>query len=184
MVDELIFKPRPPALASIGRRLAAYVADAGYAFVAIALLQLSLRSVNPLLASPNLDGFTIHRWVFLTVTVPLVAYFALAFGGPNGATMGMRWMHIRVRGLDSVAVPWSRAFARALVLLIPFELNHIVLFYPRPITSDPHPGFRIGFVVVWAAVGLYLFVAWRSPLRQGPHDLVAHTIVERVPADA
>ncbi|MGH7637269.1 MAG: RDD family protein, partial [Gemmatimonadaceae bacterium] len=169
--------PETP-LASVPCRATAYVLDVGIAFVALLALQAVLYPVNPLLQSDDsAGGMMLHGWVTLTVTVPVAIFFAVSWASPAGATPGMRLLHIRVRGVSGESVPMWRALVRAVVLLVPFEVNHAVLFYPEPMWDMPSPGYRSGFIVVYALMLIYLAVTLWTPKRQGPHDLAAGTIV-------
>lgn len=123
------------------------------------------------------SGIMLHGWVTLTVTVPIVIFFGVSWSSRSGATPGMRLMQIRVRTFSDESVPPARALLRGLILLLPFELNHAVLFYPEPIWDSPSPGFRSGFLAVYALVLIYLAVTLWTRRRQGPHDLAARTIV-------
>lgn len=170
------------ALARIPRRLGAYAIDVVLTFAGVVALQAVLLPINPLLggvASPS--GVLLHGWVTLTVTLLLVLFFGWRWSSASGATPGMRLLRLRVRSASGGGpVTPGRALLRALVLLIPFELNHAVLFHPQPIWDDASPGFRMGFVVVYALLVLYLAVTLRTARRQGPHDLAAGTIVSRM----
>jgi uncharacterized RDD family membrane protein YckC len=168
-----------PTLASVPRRIAAYGIDVGIAFVALLAFQALLYPVNPLLRGTAVSGNTLHGWVTLTVTIPTLIFFGLSWASPSGATPGMRLMHLRVRSAEGERVPYSCALLRGVVLLASFEVNHVVLFYPQPIWDAPSPGFRSGFLAVYALVLIYLGVTLLTPRRQGPHDLAAGTIVIR-----
>jgi uncharacterized RDD family membrane protein YckC len=166
------------ALASLRRRCAAYGLDIVVALAGILVLQAVLYAVNPLLRgnSPP-SSAALHAWVTLTVTLPIATVFGLSWASVSGATPGMRFLRLRVRTPSGDRVSRAHALIRALVLLVPFELNHAVLFYPQPIWSSELPGFRAGFLAVYGLVLTYLVVTWRMPMRQGPHDLAAGTIV-------
>jgi len=120
-------------------------------------------------------GPNLHLWVFATVTVPVLLYFGFFFR--RGHTVGMRALGLRVQGADGASLSAARAFLRAAVLLVPFEVNHIVAFYPQPVWLDDPPGFRMAYLAVYAVLALYLAVVLWSPRRQGPHDLVARSVV-------
>lgn len=166
-----------PVLASIPRRVLAYFVDILVAFVAAAALQALLLPLNPLLSDASVSGAGLHAWATLTVTIPLILYFGAFWASRAAASPGMLLLRLRVGADDGQRVPMTRALLRALVLLVPFELNHAVLSYPTPIWADPSPSFRSGFVVVYALLGTYLLATMRTPRRQGPHDLVARTVV-------
>ena len=167
-------------MASVPRRVTAYVVDVGLAFIALLALQAVLYPINPLLGGDaSTSGALLHGWVTLTVTIPLVIFFGLSWASSSGATPGMRLLDIRVRSASAERLPRSRALLRGAVLLVPFEVNHGVLFYPEPIWDSASPGFRSGFFAVYALLLLYLVVTLWTPRHQGPHDLAADTIVSR-----
>lgn len=166
--------------ANVSRRITAYIVDVGIAFVALLALQAVLYPVNPLLrGAASTSGIMLHGWVTLTVTLPIVVFFGVSWASRSGATPGMRLLHIRVRSASGERVSFSRALLRAAILLVPFEVNHAVLFYPEPIWAAPSPGFRSSFLAVYALVLIYLAVTLFTPKRQGPHDLAARTIVSK-----
>ena len=172
-------KPETP-LANVPRRITAYVVDVGIAFVALLVLQAVLYPINPLLrGTASTSSVMLQGWVTLTVTLPIIVFFGVSWASPSGATPGMRLLHIRVRSASGKRVPISRALLRGVILLVPFEVNHAVLFYPEPIWDTPSPGFRSSFLAVYALVFVYLAVTLWTPKRQGPHDLAAGTIVSK-----
>lgn len=167
-------------LAPIHRRIVAYGIDILMSFVALVGIQVMLFPINPLLgATGPTNELLLHAWVTLTVTIPLLLFFGISWASNASATPGMRIMGLRVRTTTGPAVTRGRALLRALVLLIPFELNHVVMFYPHPIWDDATPGFRIGFIAVYFVLLVYLVTAFATARRQGPHDFVAKTIVVR-----
>lgn len=167
-------------LANVPRRITAYLVDVGIAFVALLALQAVLYPINPLLrGDATTSSIMLHGWVTLTVTLPIVIFFGVSWASHSGATPGMRLLHIRVRSASGERVPTSRALLRGVILLVPFEVNHAVLFYPEPIWDIPSPGFRSGFLTVYALVLIYLAVTAWTPKRQGPHDLATGTIVSK-----
>lgn len=170
----------PAALATVSRRLVAYGAGVSFALVALVAVQAVLVPVNPLLrADSAASGAALHAWVTLTVTSPTILGFAAFWASRSGATPGMRLCGIRVRSATGSPLPPVRALLRATVLLIPFELNHLVLFHPVPMWADQDVGFRGGIVAVYVLVTLYLVVTVATRARQGPHDLAAGSVVER-----
>lgn len=170
------------ALASIPRRLAAYAVDIAISFAAILVSQALLYPVNPVLRDGVRDnGVAVHAWVSLTVTIPIAVYMTAFWTSRSGATPGQRLTRIQVRSTSGHGVRPIAAFVRAVVLLIPFEVNHAVLFYPRPIWADTEPGFRLGLIAVYALLAIYLGVTVKTAARQGPHDIAAGTLVVNAP---
>ena len=166
--------------ASLWARSVAYSLDIILLFIGIMASQALLRPINPLLGrTPRATGWQLHLWVYASVSLPILLYFALCIGSKWQATLGMRWLRISVSGLNGEPIGIGRAVLRSLVMLIPFELNHIVMFYPTPIWSDPKPGFRYGFIVTSVLMIVYLVSVLLTEQHQSIHDLLARTIVVR-----
>jgi uncharacterized RDD family membrane protein YckC len=89
----------------------------------------------------------------------------------------MRLFGLQVADIEGKRISFGRALLRTIIKLLPFEINHLVLFLPTPIWGDPNPGFRIGFVVVNALITLYFATMFLTKRRQSIHDLEAGTIV-------
>jgi uncharacterized RDD family membrane protein YckC len=167
--------------ASLWARVAAYSLDMILLFAGIMASQALLRPINPLLGrTPRTTGWLLHLWVYASVSLPILLYFALCISSKWQATLGMRWLGIKVTTLGGESLGIGPAVLRSLVMLIPFELNHIVMFYPTPIWSDPKPGFRYGFIVTSVLMVVYLASVLLTEHHQSIHDLFARTIVVRV----
>ncbi|HLL75665.1 MAG TPA: RDD family protein [Pyrinomonadaceae bacterium] len=169
-------------LAGIGRRLAAYAVDAVLLFVGVGLL---LGGMLGFVLSQTAgfewtrSGLRLWAYVFATASIPIWLYYALLESGARQATLGMRLLGLRVTGLDGGRIGFGRALLRTAVKLIPFEINHAVLFLPAPLFYETEPGFRYGFVAVNTLMIIYLASALLTRRRQSIHDLVAGTLVVR-----
>lgn len=163
------------------RRLAAYAADCSLLFAGLIVGQLALLPVNPAAAAIRAGGvpdpWTLHGWVFATVTLPFWIYFAAFFAAKRAATPGMRLFGARLVAYDGDRVSGGSAALRAAILLLPFELNHAVLFHLGPRGGAPEPAFYQGLAMVWALVAVYLGSCVLDPLRRSVHDRVAGTVV-------
>ena len=166
------------AYASILSRIAAYSLDIVLLFAGIMVSQGLLRPVNPLLGrTPSATGWQLHLWVYASVSLPILLYFALCTGSKWQATVGMRLLGIKVTSLSGAPIGIGHAVWRSLVMLIPFEVNHVVMFYPTPIWSDPKPGFRYGFIATSVLMIVYLASVLLTEHHQSIHDLAASTVV-------
>ena len=173
-----IFAGEVQIYASLWARIAAYSLDIILLFIGIMATQALLRPINPLLGrTPRTRGWQLHLWVYGTVSLPILLYFVLCISSKWQATIGMRWLGIEVTSLSGESIGIGLALLRSLVMLIPFELNHIVMFYPTPIWSDPKPGFRYGFIVTSVLMIVYLAAVLLTEHHQSIHDLLANTIV-------
>lgn len=171
---------KPPA--GLARRLAAYAVDAALLFVAVVLLlggALGLVLHLTVGFGWARDGPLLWAYVFGTVSIPFWLYYTLFEGGVRQATPGMRVLGLRVSGLDGGRVGFGRALSRTVVKLVPFEVNHAVMFLPTPLLNETEPDFRQGFIAVGALMTTYLACVVVTRRRQSVHDLVAGTLVVR-----
>jgi uncharacterized RDD family membrane protein YckC len=167
--------------APVLRRLAAYAADCSLLFAGLIVAQLALLPVNPAAAAIREGGapdpWTLHGWVFATVTLPFWIYFTAFFAAERAATPGMRLFGARVVAFDGSHVSRGRGALRAAVLLIPFEVSHAVLFHLGPRGGRADPAFYQGLAAAWALLAVYLGSCLLDPLRRSVHDRVAGTVV-------
>lgn len=172
----------------LGRRLVAYAIDCSLLLVVLASVQTALvltglhpfvnsRFELPVQPSPG----DLHLWVFACTTLPFAAYFAAGFSNKAGATFGQRMSGIRLLG-SGQALGMGRALVRAIVLLLPFELNHTVMFRFGPWAGGSETGFAFGIAAVWLLCLTYLALPLTRRDGRGPHDLAAGSRVETVKA--
>lgn len=166
--------------AGFPRRALAYALDALLLFVAFPLL---LGAIFYLIFYLTIglewtrDGFLFWAFVFCTVSLPFWLYYSLCESSPRQATIGMRVLRLRVIGVEGERINFGRALLRTVVKLLPFEINHLVMFLPTPIWNDPSQDFRVGFAVVGALIVIYLATMILTRRKQSVHDLAARTIV-------
>lgn len=166
--------------ASVLRRLGAYAVDAVLLFIAFPTI---LGAICGLIFYLTIgfdwmqNGFLFWLYVFSIVSIPFWLYYSLLESSAWQATYGMRLFGLQVTDTDGRRISFGRALLRTVIKLLPFELNHLVLFLPTPIWRDPHPGFRVGFVVVNALMILYFATMFLTRRRQSVHDLIARTVV-------
>lgn len=166
--------------ASVLRRILAYAIDAALLFVAFPLI---LGAVCNLIFYLTFgfdwmqNGLLFWAYIFSTVSIPFWLYYSLLESSARQATFGMRLFGLQVTDTGGKRVGFGRALLRTVIKLLPFELNHLVLFLPTPIWSDPQPGFRLGFVAVNALMILYIATTFLTRRKQSVHDLVSGTIV-------
>ncbi|MCG8347540.1 MAG: RDD family protein [Chloroflexales bacterium] len=169
--------------AQVPVRLVAYVVDCSILFGGVLLSQgaIAALGLNPILGIINsgqqLSGDQFHLWVFSAVSLPIWFYFALFESSSWQATPGKRLLRLKVTDLDGGRIGLGRALLRAIVLLIPFEVNHVVLFRADFTGSAPSGLTLGGFALVWLLLAVYLATALLNRRGQSIHDLVARTQV-------
>jgi uncharacterized RDD family membrane protein YckC len=166
--------------ANVISRVGAYAVDAILLFIAIPTI---LGAVCILLFYLTVgfdwmqNGFLFWLYVFFAASIPFWLYYSLLESSARQATFGMRLFGLRVTDTDGNRIGFGRALLRTVIKLLPFEINHLVMFLPTPIWYDPNPGFRIGFLVVNALIILYFATMFLTRRRQSVHDLVSRTVV-------
>lgn len=113
---------------------------------------------------------------FVTMVLPVILYFALQEGSARQGTWGKRKLGLRVTGLDGGQLPLGRAFVRALVKFLPWQIAHTCLFhYPGwPLAPAAPPAWVIvGFGLVWLLVISYLAPLAFSKSHRTPYDRLA-----------
>lgn len=162
------------------RRIGAYAIDAVVLFLAFPLI---LGAICSLIFYFTIgvdwmrNGFLFWGYIFLTVSIPFWLYYSVLESSQRQATIGMRVLGLQVTDTEGRRITRGRALLRTVVKLLPFEVNHMVLFLPVPIWRDPHPGFRVGFIIVDALIVLYFVSMFLTRRRQSVHDIVAGTVV-------
>lgn len=135
------------------RRLGAYLLDCLILFAGVLVTQGVILALgwNPLAAQvaagEPVGGAALNGWVFATVTVPCLLYFAGFHAGPRGATPGKRWLGLRVTDAAGARIGLGPALLRAAVTLLPFEWNHVALFYLMPQDGETT-------LLAWGGIGL------------------------------
>jgi len=168
------------------RRIAAYGIDCALLLVGVIVLQIILFKMNPIIAilrrGEQPTPTQLHLWVLLTASTPFLIYFALSVWSSRQATIGMRLLHLKVAHANGGSVGLGRAFLRSVVMTIPFELNHTVMFHLGPRAGPPSPFFSSGIILFWVVIAIYIGSILATRQRQSLHDLAAGTVVRLLPA--
>lgn len=140
--DELIFyMPRSnDNYASVNSGIGAYAVGALILFIAFPII---LRAICGfvLYLTIGLDwmqnGFLFWLYIFTVVSIPFWLYYSLLESSTRQVTFGMRLFGLQVADIEGKRISFGRALLRTIIKLLPFELNHLVLFLPTPIWGEP-----------------------------------------------
>ena len=169
------------SFAYLGRRAAAYVVDCLLLLASLLVWQALLYGANPIMGlirtGQQPTGAQLHLWVFATASVPFWLYFAWTQSSARQATFGMRVFKLKVIDIHGDRIGVRQALLRSAVMLIPFELNHAVLFHLMPRVGVPTQAFWVGYAGVWVVMAVYVAVMLITPRWQSMHDLLARTVV-------
>jgi uncharacterized RDD family membrane protein YckC len=149
-------------VASPARRIAAWLLD--YLVILAYLIVLTAASlitqVSPaasVFSSALTKPITAELVGFLTLTGPVILYFAITEASAWQATLGKRALRIVVVGPGGARLPFVRAILREAVRFLPWEMAHSLIW---PLALPPHleplPVTIGGFAVVYLLLFAYL----------------------------
>jgi uncharacterized RDD family membrane protein YckC len=176
----------PIASASPWRRVAAWLLD--YLLIAAYLILLTAVSLA-LRASPAQVGFNsamsqpvaAELLGFSLLTLPVVLYFALSEASRWQATFGKRALRLAVVDQKGGTLAVRRALLREAVRFLPWELSHALLW--RVALSTDRGSISVvvtvGFVVVYALVGLYVLTLFIGSHRTVYDRLAGSLVIQR-----
>jgi uncharacterized RDD family membrane protein YckC len=158
------------------RRIGAYLIDIALLFVVLAPLgQLVLRLFG---RSPR-TGPEIWLTILVNFSLPCWLYFIIGARSAGGATLGKRWLGLRLVG-DRGPVSTPQAILRTALLLLPWELVHLSVFGLAKQVGRFDPVQWVGLSAANILTVGYLLVTIATEGRRGVHDYVAHTSVDAV----
>lgn len=164
-----------PTLRYVSRRLAAFVVDACLLYAGVVTTQALLYTagLHPFRAALEAGawpgGSPLHLWVFLSASVPFWLYYASFHSSRWQATPGKRLLGLRVTDTAGGRLGFGRALLRAVVMLIPFEVNHFVILQLAGVDGVPYGGLAL----VYGLLAVYLGVMLADPRRRSVHDWAA-----------
>lgn len=153
----------------------------------ITVVGFGARAVLGIELSPVLsqaDKVRGHAIAFLSLTLPVILYFAIAESSRWQATLGKRLLGVRVETLTGGRVALGRSLARSTIKFLPWEIAHTAIWHVpgQPFVSMPAPINFLGYGVALAGAAVYAAAVFRGRGRT-PYDLVAGTIVVAVPLE-
>jgi uncharacterized RDD family membrane protein YckC len=173
------------AVASPWRRVAAWLLD--YLVILGYLIVLTATSLGAL-SSPAASMFssaltmpiTAELVGFLTLTGPVILYFALCEASTWQATLGKRALGVVVVGPGGTRLPFGRTIVREVVRFLPWEMAHALIW---PLAVPPHkeplPVTIGGFAVVYLLVFVYLISLFVGAQHRTVYDRIAGSRVMR-----
>lgn len=117
---------------------------------------------------------------FLTLTGPVILYFAITEASAWQATLGKRALRIVVVGPGGTRLPFGRAIVREAVRFLPWEMAHSLIW---PLALPPHEeplAVTIGgFAVVYLLLFVYLVSLFVGSEHRTVYDRLAGSRVLR-----
>ncbi|MEM7030785.1 MAG: RDD family protein [Chloroflexota bacterium] len=113
---------------------------------------------------------------FVTAILPVILYFTFFEGSERGGTWGKQRMNLQVVDMRGEQLGRRRAFVRAIIKFLPWQLAHTCLFHIPgwPIApQEPPTWVFIGLILVWVLVGAYIVAMVISPRHRTPYDWLA-----------
>lgn len=117
--------------------------------------------------------------VILTLTLPVVLYFALSEASRFQATYGKRIMKVSVVDMSGQQANLRQTLMRAIGKLLPWEWFHTMVWHWDGWPTNPAPPTSlqiVGLSLVWLAIVWFLACLFVGS-RRTPYDRVAATAV-------
>jgi len=135
-----------------------------------------LEEASPLFSLPVVKDAI----AFLTLILPVALYFTIQESSPHQATWGKRKVGIRVVNAKGETLTRWRAFVRALVKLLPWQIAHTSIYHIKGFPfapAEPSPMVWFGFGLAYGLVGIYIASALISKKHRTPYDWAAGSYV-------
>jgi len=155
-----------------------YIIILGY-LIAITLLFLFLNTAVNISQWLFAERIQTQGVAFLLVTLPITLYFAVGESSTRQATWGKQRLGLKVADHNGKQIAFWRAFARALLKFIPWEISHTVIweiyFFPKTDSIL----INYGFALVYLLVGLNIASLVMTKTHQTLYDFLAKTFVTK-----
>lgn len=162
------------------RRIAAYLLDCILIFIFAVTLGIIFVSVTQRLNLTITESPITGQFIgFATLTFPAILYFVTTETSNRQASFGKRLFKLKVQTLNGQKAPINKCFARALILLLPWEVAHTAIWHsaPRPFIDTPSNASLIVMIAAQLIVVMYLFVAIATPKRSVAERIVGLEVV-------
>lgn len=167
-----------PRLIAFGRD---YPIILAYLVPLVALGSLTYRLAPGVAATLFSGPATAQAVGFVLITLPVTLYFALSEASPRQATRGKRRVRLSVVDANGSRVSVARSLVRTAVKFVPWELAHFETWRISFAADRGSPIYAVGFIAVWALLGVDLGAMYIGDRRQTVHDRIAATLVVRAP---
>jgi uncharacterized RDD family membrane protein YckC len=124
-----------------------------------------------LLASP----IAMNILAFITIIMPVVLYSSLQESSTYHATLGKRWVKIKVVNLQGTRLSAWQTFLRSAIKFLPWQLAHMSVIYLR--FGYNSPIFMIEALISQGLVIVYIVFLLFVKRHQTPYDLISGTYV-------
>jgi uncharacterized RDD family membrane protein YckC len=166
--------------AGFWQRVAAFALDyiiiLGY-LLGIALLSVLVNQVFSVGQWLFSDRVRAQLVAFLLVTLPVTLYFAVSESSPRQATWGKGRLKLKVADRNGSRISFGRAFGRALLKFIPWELSHTLIWQIYFSPNIQSVWVNYGFALVYLLIGLNIVSLVITRTNQTLYDLLISTYV-------
>ncbi|MFS0689921.1 RDD family protein [Sporosarcina sp. 179-K 8C2 HS] len=162
------------------KRLTAYWLDCTLiAFLLIGFQWALYRATDGFPFNHFEKGYQIELWVLLTFSLPVWLYFILSEMYKQ-RTIGKKLLKLTISTDRETKISWKQALIRTAVKLLPWELTHLIVLFPKPWwgIEEPENFFHI-FIPNGLLVFYIVFFAWTKGTK-GFHDQLARTRVKEL----
>lgn len=113
----------------------------------------------------------------LTLTLPVTLYFSFFESSIKQATWGKSRLGLMVADKDGHRIQFGRAFARAALKFIPWEIAHTLIWQVNYLPETDPLWINTGFALVYVLIGINIASLFMTKKRQTIYDLITDTYI-------
>jgi uncharacterized RDD family membrane protein YckC len=148
--------------------------------IVFAGIPLGIFHLHPLQGA---DPVLFDAFVFVTVVLPVILYFAIQESSLRQATWGKRRLGLQVITKNGGKLSFVQALMRSVVKFLPWQIAHTCLFHipgwPFAVQGFPE-WVTAGFVILYALLFAYLITLTLTPKHRALYDWLAGSYVVRM----
>ena len=164
------------------KRTLAYFLDCFIAFTGVMLIfqwaiLSNLRSIFGITENWFQISLHMHLYVFVSISIPVWLYFSYFDSIYSKGTFGKRILKLKLVDTNQQKISFSKSIKRTILKLLPWEIIHLGIIYPRPIYFENEPEIRL-FVFIGIALFIsYILSIWLDTKKQSVYDKLLGTLV-------
>ncbi|MDH4139943.1 MAG: RDD family protein [Coriobacteriia bacterium] len=145
---------------------------------ALAAVGLTVSVLLPSLSETLFGGPLVAEvFGFVTLTLPVIVYFALSESSTWQASWGKKRMNLVVADMSGNRIGLARSMLRSTLKFVPWELAHFFV-WRISFSSDPSSSvYAWGFGAVWLLVGANVVAMVVTTRKRTVYDVAAGTVV-------
>ncbi len=125
------------------------------------------------------SSINMQLYVLTTISIPVWIYFGCFDSNKSNGTFGKRIFKLNVKDNQNQKIGFSKSLLRTILKLLPWEIAHIGVIFPKPMYYENEPMIRILSYVGIFLFAIYVISIWTDSRKRTIYDKVLGTIVSK-----